>query len=261
MIGIILSLLFFIFTPKVLANDVSISWISVPNSASLSTQFDVQVKVTASKAGTYYLSADNKGDGGCTMQLKKESTGDWSNGCYIGISEMQPITINSDGGSGTEILRLKEISSSGIRTFYSYVYDVNKTLLSTSTTGSITINAITPTLAVTSTPTPTPTLAVTSTPTPTPTKILTPTPTEAPIIEPTQALIETTVPTIEVNKEDSETTEDSKKSGKNYLPIIFIIFGLLMFTVPFLGPKIAAKIKFKKREQPPMIPPFTGLNS
>lgn len=249
--GLLFSL-FFIFRPFVFADDVSISWISVPSSASMSTQFDVQVKVTASKAGTYYLSADNKGD--CTMQLKKESSGDWSNGCYVGVSEMQPITINSDGGSGTEILRLKEISSSGVKTFYSYVYDSGKNLLATSVSNSITINAITPAAALTPTLTPTPTLAITSTPTPTPTKILTPTPTSAPIIEPT-AVLEPTAATVSEGTTQSPVDSSKKsKSFADYLPIILVILGLAMFVGPVFGPKILEKIK-SKRKGPPQEPP------
>ncbi|MDD4136060.1 MAG: hypothetical protein PHN66_03255 [Candidatus Shapirobacteria bacterium] len=255
--GLLISL-FFVFKSVVLADDVSISWISVPGSASLSTQFDVQVKVTASKAGTYYLSADNKGDGGCTMQLKKESCGNnnecWSNGCYVGVAEMQPITINSDGGSGNEILRLREISSSGSKTLYSYVYDANKTLLSTSTAGSITINEVTPAPILTTTLTPTPTVAVTSTLTPTPTKILTPTPTSAPVIEPT-AVLEPTVAAVSEGTTQSPVDSSKKsKSFADFLPIILVILGLTMFVGPVFGPKILEKIK-SKRKGPPQEPP------
>lgn len=253
--GLLFSL-FFIFKPVVFADDVSIDWVSVPSSASLSTQFDVQVKITASKAGTYYLSADNKEDG-CTMELKKEinGEGDWSNGCDVGVSEMQPITINSDGGSGTEILRLKEISSSGVKTFYSYVYDAGKNLLITSVSNSITINAITPTATLTPTLTPTPTLAITSTPTPTPTKILTPTPTSAPVIEPTAALEPTIAPIVSGGTTQPPVDLSKKsKSFVDYLPIILVILGLTMFVGPVFGPKIVEKIK-SKRKGPPQEPP------
>ncbi|MDD3002900.1 MAG: hypothetical protein PHS06_03465 [Candidatus Shapirobacteria bacterium] len=242
--------MFFIFKPAVLADDVSISWISVPSSASYNTQFDLQVQVTGIAGTTYYLRADDGKD--CTMQLKKESTGDWSNSCNVGISEMQSITIDNSG-SGKEILRLKEVSSSGSKTLYSYVYDANKTLLSTSPSSSITINAITPTPTITSTPTPTPTLAVTLTPTPTPTKILTPTPTSAPVIEPT-VILEPTVAM--VSEGITQTPVDSSKKSKSfadYLPIILVILGLVMFIGPVFGPKIVEKIK-SKRKGPPQEP-------
>ena len=244
--------LFFIFKPVVLADDVSISWISVPSSAPYDTQFDLQVQVTGIAGTTYYLRADDGKD--CTMELKKESNKIWSNSCNVGISEMQSITLDSSG-SGKEILRLKEISSSGSKTLYSYVYDANKTLLSTSPSSSITINAITPTPTITSTPTPTPTSAVTLTPTktPTPTISLTPTPTSAPIIEPTGVLEPTATPSIAEFAEDS-TSDNPQKSFADYLPIILIVFGLIMFIGPVFGPKIVEKIKLK-RKGPPKEPP------
>jgi len=235
--------MFFIFRSAVLADDVSISWISVPSSASINTQFDLQVQVTGIAGTTYYLRADDGKD--CSMELKKESNNIWSNSCNVGISEMQSITLDNSG-SGKEILRLREISSSGNKTLYSYVYDADKTLLSTSTAGSITINTVTPTPTITSTPTPTPTLAVTSTPTPTPTS--------APVIEPTVFLEPTVVPIVVGATESSDDSFKESKSFKDYLPIILVILGLLMFIGPVFVPKIIEKIKSKRRG-PPQEPP------
>jgi len=250
--GLLISL-FFIFKSVVLADDVSISWKGVPSSASLNTQFDLQVKIVGTAGTTYYLRADGGTD--CTMEQLKTSNNKWLNSCNIGTSDMQSITLDNSG-SGDEILRLRETSSSGTKTLYSYVYDANKTLLSTSTASSITINAITPTSTTTPTltPTPTPTLAVTLTPTPTPTKILTPTPTSAPVIEPTAVL----EPTAAVMSEGiTQTPIDSSKKSKSfadYLPIILVMLGLIMFIGPVFGPKIVEKIK-SKRKGPPQEPP------
>ncbi|MDD3003071.1 MAG: hypothetical protein PHS06_04370 [Candidatus Shapirobacteria bacterium] len=246
--GLLFSL-FFVFKSFVFADDVSISWKGIPSSASLNTQFDLQVKIVGAAGTTYYLRADDGTD--CTMEQLKTSSNRWLNSCNIGTSDMQSITLDNSG-SGDEILRLREISSSGSKTLYSYVYDANKTLLSTSTASSITINAITPTL--TPTLTPTPTVAVTSTPSPTPTKVLTPTPTSAPIIEPT-AVLEPTATV--VNQGDAQNVDDSSKeskSSKNYLPIVLVMLGLVMFIGPVFGPKIVEKIK-SKRKGPPQEPP------
>ena len=244
-------LLFFVFKPMVLADDMSVSWVNGANTASLNSQFDVRIKVVAPTAGTYYLGVGNDP---CSIEILNTSNNSWSNGCYVGISAMQSIIINSDGGSNEETLRLREISSSGSKTFYGYVYDSNRKLLATSSLYSVTVNGITPTSTPTLTPTPSPTSTPTLTPTITPTKVLTPTPTEIPVIEPTVASEITITPTM-VEEKTSEN-----KSSSSFLPIIFIVFGLLMLAVPFLGPKIVAKIKFKKQRKPPMIPPFTGLN-
>ena len=248
----ILLSLFFIFTPKVLADNVSVSWKSIPSSAAINTQFDLQIKVTGTANATYYLRAD---DGtACTMQqLKVSEPQNWSNSCNVGVSEMQSITLGSDG-TGENIVRLKEISSSGSKTLYSYVYDSNRSLLATSPAGSITINATTPTPAATSTPTPTPTSAVTATPTPT--KILTPTPTEPPVIEPTSVVEPTIAPVTSTDQGTTEApTNSSKKSGLS-LPVILIILGLILFIGPVIVPKIVAKIKSgKRRGPPPIIPP------
>jgi hypothetical protein len=243
--------MFFIFKPVVLADSVSISWKGIPSSASLNTQFDLQVKITGTAGMTYYLRADDGAD--CTLEQLKTSNNSWLNSCNIGTSDMQSITLDNNG-SGDEILRLREVSSLGSKTLYSYVYDTNKTLLSTSPSSSITINAITPTPTITLTPTPTPTLAVTLTPTPTPTKILTPTPTSAPVIEPTVVLEPTVVPIAVGTTESSSDSSKKSKSFADYLPIILVILGLIMFIGPVFGPKILEKIK-SKRKGPPQEPP------
>lgn len=243
--------LFFVFTPKVLAEGVSISWNSIPGSAPLNTQFDLQVKVIGAANTKYYLKADiGSNCSSDTMeQLNLNTDPDsWSNSCYIGVGEMQSITLDNNG-YGNEILRLKEISSSGSKTLYSYVYDSNKNLLATSSSGLITINAITPTPTATQTPTPTPTSAITATPTPT--KILTPTPIEVPVIEPTSVMEPTIAPIVSTNQGTTEaSTSETKKSGLN-LPVILITLGLLMFVGPVVFPKIMAKIKSGKRKGPP----------
>jgi hypothetical protein len=250
----VLTLLFFIFKPIVLADDTSISWSSGATSAELGKQFDINVRVTSVTAGTYYVRADDGSS--CSLDLLYKDS--WSNSCYVGNDFMQPITINDNNGSGEVILRLRVRSTMSAKNYalYSYVYDANHNKLSTSpSTYSITINNPTPTVTPTLTPTLIPTISSVLTPTltPTPTKKLTPTPTEVPVMEPTEVPIMTIIPT----KESEKITEE--KSNSNYLPVIFIIFGLLMFTVPFLGPKIVAKFKFKKQDKPPIIPPFTGL--
>jgi hypothetical protein len=248
----ILLFLFFVFTPKALANDVSVSITNGATSGNINTQFDIQVKVTASTAGTYYVSADNSSS--CTVDLLYESASSWSNGCYIGTNVMKQIIVGSDGGSNTDTLRLRD-SASGTKTIRVHVYDSAKTLLATSADYSVTINAITPTNTPTNTPTPTPT--GTSTPTPTPTKVLTPTPTEKPVIEPTQAPEITVAPTVKP-VDTEESSDDSEKSGLN-LPVILIILGLLMFIGPVVLPKIIEKIKSKKRKGPPVEPPHFQL--
>ena len=243
--------MFFIFTPKVLAEGVSVSWTTVPSSGYINTQFDVRVKVTASTAGTYYVRADNGGD--CKIDMLYNES--WSNSCNIGVDSMQPMKIDSNGSSIEEILRLKvrNTGSTGIYTLYTYVYDSGKNLLNTSSAASITINAIPPTSAPTQTPTPTPTSAITATPTPT--KILTPTPTEVPVIEPTSVIEPTMAPVVSTDNGTTEaSTDESKKSGLN-LPVILITLGLLMFVGPVVAPKIMAKIKSGKRKGPPEPPP------
>lgn len=245
--------MFFIFRPIVLADGVSVSWTSVPSSAPLNTQFDVRVKVTAVTAGTYYVKADNGSD--CKIDMLYNES--WSNSCNVGVDSMQSIKIDNSGGSSEEILRLRvrNTGSAGTYTLYAYAYDSNKTLLATSSSSSITINAITPTPTITSTPTPTPTSAVTSTSTPAPTKTLTPTPTSAPIIEPTEVIEPTETPAVAETAVDLMTSSDnSKKSLMGYLPIVFVILGLIMFLGPVFGPKILAKIK-SRRKGPPQEPP------
>jgi hypothetical protein len=232
----ILILLFFIFTPKALANDISASFVSGANTGNLNTQFDVQIKVSASTAGTYYISANNGTS--CTVDMLYNNS--WSNGCYVGINAMQPFIINNDNGSDTETLRLRATGSSGTYNLSAYVYDVNRSLLSTSpTTYSVTINN-TPT----STPTPTPTI----TPTPTLTPIITPTPTLTPIPteEPTNEPTDTPEPTASPTPIDNLGAPSPQKSSIP-LPIIFILLGLLLVGVPMFGPKILKKIKSKKK--------------
>jgi len=243
--------LFFVFTPKVLADGVSVSWVNVPSNGSLNTQFDVRVKVTATTAGTYYVRADNGSD--CKIDMLYNES--WSNSCNVGVDSMQPMKIDSSGGSTEEILRLRvrNTGSTGTYTLYTYVYDSGKNLLNTSTAASITINATTPTPTATQTPTPTPTSAITATPTPT--KILTPTPTEVPMIEPTSVIEPTIAPIVSTNQGTTEaSTNETKKSGLS-LPVILITLGLLMFAGPVVVPKIMAKIKSGKRKGPPTIIP------
>lgn len=245
-----LLLLFFIFVPKVLAEDVSVSFASGATTGTLNNQFDVRVKISATKAGTYYVKAD---DSTCTIDMLYEPTNNWSNGCYLATNVMKQMIINNDGESAEETLRLRAIGSTGTYTLHAYVYDIGRTLLSTSLAYSITINPQpTATLTPTPTSTPTPTL------TPTPTKILTPTPTEAPIIEPTQIPEITKTPIIPTTEPVKELTINTseKKESKNYLPIIFVGLGLITFIVPILIPKIKAKIESKKNEIPPIEPPI-----
>lgn len=252
----ILLFLFFMFAPAALASDVSVSFVSGATSGTVNTQFDVQVKLTAATAGTYYVKADNGSS--CTIDMLYESNNSWSNGCYLGTNVMKQMVINSDGGSTEETLRLRATGSSGSYTLYAYVYDSGRNLLSTSSAYSITINSA-PTSTPTSTPTltPTPTSAVTSTPTPTPTIKTTPTPTETPAIEPTSTPEPTVEPeaiqTVAGNLIESDSSKKTKSSVS--LPVIFIALGLLMFIVPIFGPKILDKIKSERRKRPPIEPP------
>lgn len=246
----ILLLLFFVFAPKALAEDVSVSFVGGATSGTLNTQFDVRVKVSATKAGTYYVKADNGSE--CTIDILYESTNSWSNGCHVGTNMMKQFIINNDGGSTEETLRLRATGSAKTYTLYTYAYDIGRTLLSTSSAYSITINNV-----PTSTPTPTPTNTPTPTLTPTPTKILSPTPTEKPIIEPTSIPEPTTAPEITPTVVDNliKTSNTEKTKSSVSLPIVFIILGLLMVVVPIFGPKILEKIKTKKRKGPPIEPP------
>jgi hypothetical protein len=233
----ILLLLFFIVRPMALADDVSVVWSTGASEAKLGQQFDMNVKVSSTAGGTYFVRADDGSD--CSLEILYKDPGYWTDSCNIGVDQMPKVVVSANSTAEITLrLRVKGDKTAKSYTLYSYAYDSARTKLGTSLAKSITVNS-----APTSTPTPN----TTNTPTPTPTIKTTPTPTEAPIMEPTQSLGDMMSPSpVPISLTIDESNKDSKKSGVP-LPLIFILFGLLMFIVPVFGPKIVEIIKSKKQ--------------
>ncbi|MFA6185202.1 MAG: hypothetical protein WCT51_02015 [Candidatus Shapirobacteria bacterium] len=243
--------MFFIFRPVALADSPSISWDSWGSTeARRGEQFDVNVKLDNVSVGTTYHiriyggQIESSTDKSCLVD--NLYNGNWLSGCGTDTSVM-PYVSGDDNYVKTVSLRVGATSSSGTYYLYAYVPELNLTSVSR----TIKIND-----PITPTPTTTPTLTLTPTLTTalTPTISLTPTPTLAPIIEPTAILEPTVVPIVVGTTESSDDSFKESKSFKDYLPIILVILGLIMFVGPVFVPKIIEKIKSKRRG-PPQEPP------
>jgi len=248
--------MFFIFKPVVLADSPSISWDNWgAEEARLGEQFDINVKLNNVSVGTTYHvrvyggQIESSVDTSCLVE--NLYNGNHPNGCDTNISVMPYVTGND---SLTMRLRIGSTTApTGIYYLYAYVPELDITSVSR----VIKINDLLPTSIPT--PTLTPTLTPTPTLIPTPTISQAPTPTSAPIIEPTSVfeptgvLNPTVIPTTMESVNDS-ISNNSKKSFVDYLPVILVILGLVMFVGPVFGPKIVEKIK-SKRKGPPQEPP------
>jgi len=249
--GVLFSL-FFIFKSIILASDPSIVWDNWGASeARRGEQFDINVKLNNVSVGnTYHVKVyggqtESSTDKSCLVEnLYNDKS---PNGCGTDINVMPYVTGND---SLTMRLRVGTSASSGTYYLYAYVPELSLTSVSRTITIKDPLPTSVPTSTQTPTLTPTPTLSIT----PTPTKILTPTPTLAPVIEPTAILEPTVVPIIVGTTESSINSSKKSKSFADYLPIILVIIGLMMFVGPVFGPKIVEKIKSKRRG-PPQEPP------
>jgi len=245
--------MFFIFKPVVLADSPNVSWDNWgAEEARLGEQFDINVKLNNVSVGTTYhvrvYGGQTESSENTSCLVENLYNGNRPNGCDTDISAMPYVTGND---SLTMRLQIGTSASSGTYYLYAYVPELDLTSVSR----VIKINDPLPTS------TPTPTLTPTLTPTPTLVVTLTPTPTSAPIIEPTMVLEPTVVlksPTVApIATRTTEDPSDSFKESKSfmdYLPIILVILGLIMFVGPVFGPKIVEKIK-SKRKGPPKEPP------
>lgn len=242
----------FLFRPLSASAAVSINWSTGDTpSAHQGDQFDLNVNLTGLSLGsTYYVGAKggpNSGD--CYIILKNGY-----NGCN-GFNAGNLYSVTQDG---LLTLRLYAQGASGTYQIYSYLYDSSGNLLTTSGSKAANISDAVPTGTPTLTPTITPTATIT--PTPKPTATVTPYFSPTPML-PTPEPLATDVPTISLAAPSLTPVPTNPDSGSTFgslVPFLFIFFGLLLFAIPLLGPKIISKIKSRKNNPPsPPTPPLT----